>query len=514
MTAMGATSTDRVLHGVGVSPGVAAGPVLVVGEPVGEPAATSHLGPSEDVELSCERLAEHASRVGDLLEARARSVQGAARDVLIATAAMARDHVLLANAQAKVRVGRLTASRAAWEAAEDVAEKFQAMGGYMGERARDVRDVRDRLVASLEKLPGPGIPDLDRPVILVARDLAPADTATLDRAMVRAIVTVEGGPTSHMAILARSLGIPAVVAVRDVTRVLASAQEVIVDGSLGTVDIDPSREAIEQITNRARSRSARSFDGVGRTRDGHRIQLLANVATSADAHAAASAGAEGVGLLRTELCFPDDTEPSIEAQAQAYLAVLAEFPGRKVVVRTLDAGADKPIAYLTAPHEPNPALGMRGIRTARDHPDVLNRQLQAIAAAAQAADADVWVMAPMVATVAEAREFVAACHRHELGTAGVMIEVPGAALLADDILASAAFASIGTNDLTQYTMAADRLLGSLADLSTCLEPAVLRLIDGVCRAGARRRRGVGVCRRPDLGRHCVQRSLCAVRIRR
>jgi phosphotransferase system enzyme I (PtsI) len=221
---------------------------------------------------------------------------------------------------------------------------------------------------------------------------------------------------------------------------------------------------------------------------------VANVADPAEADAAARAGARGVGLFRTEFCFLGrGEEPTVEEQVVAYRAVLARFGGRRVVVRTLDAGADKPLRFLTPDHEDNPALGVRGIRTAVDHPGVLDRQLEAIARAARAESAEVWVMAPMVATADETREFVGACAAHGLATAGVMIETPAAAIQARWLLADAAFASLGTNDLTQYTMAADRDLAGVAALSTPWQPAVLDLVRVACEGGAVHGRPVGVC---------------------
>jgi phosphotransferase system enzyme I (PtsI) len=224
------------------------------------------------------------------------------------------------------------------------------------------------------------------------------------------------------------------------------------------------------------------------------VALLANVGDPAGVAAAVEVGAEGVGLFRTEFCFLDRAEaPSVSEQAAAYREVLGSFPGRKVVVRTLDAGADKPLPFLTEAGEPNPALGVRGLRTAVRAPQVLDDQLAAIAAAAADCAAQVWVMAPMVATAAEAAGFVERCAGHGLDMAGVMVEVPAAALCADAVLEHAAFASLGTNDLAQYALAADRLLGSLAALNDPWQPALLRLVAMTAQAGARRNRPVGVC---------------------
>jgi phosphotransferase system enzyme I (PtsI) len=222
--------------------------------------------------------------------------------------------------------------------------------------------------------------------------------------------------------------------------------------------------------------------------------VLAHDGATKGVEGAVAVNAQGVGLFRTEFCFLDRPEaPSVEEQVRMYREVLAAFPGKKVVVRTLDAGADKPLPFLTNTDEENPALGVRGYRTAQRSPEVLDGQLAAIAEAAAAEDAEVWVMAPMVCTVEEAKAFVAQCQSHGLLMAGVMIETPAAAVTADHILEHARFASLGTNDLGQYTMAADRLMGELAALNDPWQPAVLRMVKASCDAGRLRERPVGVC---------------------
>lgn len=485
-------STDRSgeLRGVGVSPGRAAGRVARLSPPAGEP-PVSLLPAGDDVEAEIARIGAATQQVAAGLDEAAQRVDGERRHVLETTAQMALDPTLAKAAAERVRTNRVPAERAVWEAAGEVIEQLRALGGYMAERTHDVADVRDRTIAVLTGAPLPGVPDRAEPFVLAARDLAPADTALLDPEQVLAIVTEQGGPTSHTAILARAIGIPAVVGAAGADEVLTEGRLVVVDGGAGTVDLEPDEESVRAAGLRP---EPRTFDGRGRTADGHAVELLANVGDPAIAAGAAAAGAQGVGLFRTEFCFLDRAdEPGVAEQVAAYRRVLAEFPGRKVVVRTLDAGADKPMPFLTDAGEANPALGVRGLRTARRAPEVLERQLEAIAQAAAAESAQVWVMAPMVATVAEAEAFVEACGRHGLTTAGVMVEVPSAALLAGPILARAHFASVGTNDLTQYAMAADRLLGALADLTDPWQPAALRLVEATCLAGAQQARPVGVC---------------------
>ena len=489
--------------GVGVSPGRAVGQVVRMPDPVEQPGPDSVLPEGADRPAEAARIEAAAHQVRADLEARAARASGEGKEILEATAMMAADPTLVSSAAKKVTDAGLRPERAVWEAAAEVTAMLASLGGYMAERVRDVQDVRDRLVAALTGRPAPGVPERSEPYVLVAHDLAPADTATLDPSLVLALVTQEGGPTSHTAILARSLGIPAVVAAKGATT-LTDGTLVLVDGALGRVHPNPSDEEIDKV--RSVAARSRTFNGRGATKDEHAVALLANVGDAKGAVAAAEANAEGIGLFRTEFLFLDrDSAPTVEEQVEAYRHVLAAFPGKKVVVRTLDAGADKPLPFLTDVSEPNPALGVRGLRTSWRSPGVLTDQLEAIAQAAKAEVAEVWVMAPMVATVDEARDFVAACGKHGLDMAGVMVEVPSAALRSEHILTVAHFASIGTNDLTQYAMAADRLLGELATLSDPWQPAVLQLIDLTCRGAEVHARPIGVCGEAasDPGLACV-----------
>lgn len=481
--------------GVGVSPGRVIGLVRQMPKPVSEPPKGELLAASTTTEEAVAALRAASVAVHAELRVRVDASRGDARAVLEATALMAADPMLI-KAAVKLITGGASSERAIWDAGASVAEMLHNLGGYMAERATDVLDVRARLVAELRGVPAPGIPVADEPFVLIAEDLAPADTATLDPAKILALVTSGGGPQSHTAIIARALGLPAVVAAVGVGEVPDGA-EVYLDGAAGTIVVGPGEAEAAAAKAWATTASKLAvFDGNGRTADGHLVPLLANVGGAKDAVKAAAAGAQGVGLLRTEFCFLErDTEPTIEEQVVAYRGVFDAFEGKKVVVRTLDAGADKPLPFLTDASEPNPSLGVRGYRTDWTSPGVLARQLTAIATASEGSAAQVWVMAPMIATAEEAHHFASMCRAAGLKTSGVMVEIPSAALRSEFILGQVEFASLGTNDLTQYTMAADRQLGPLAALNSPWQPAVLQLI-GLTVAGSAaegHHKPVGVC---------------------
>ncbi|EST33212.1 hypothetical protein N566_19620, partial [Streptomycetaceae bacterium MP113-05] len=297
------------------------------------------------------------------------------------------------------------------------------------------------------------------------------------------------------AILARILGLPAVVGCVQAAE-LAEGSTVLVDGTAGTVAADPSAEAVAEATARdeRRRRETEAVSGPGRTADGHPVKLLVNLGALAELPSAAAADSEGVGLFRTEFLYLDRGQaPGVDEQSTAYREVFAAFSGRRVVVRTLDAGADKPLPFATATDEPNPALGVRGLRTAALDPQLLETQLAAISAAAEGAGADVWVMAPMVSVPREAADFTARVRSHGLPVAGAMVEVPAAALRAGSLAESCDFLSLGTNDLSQYTLAADRTLGSLAELLDPWQPSVLDLVAMTAEAGTQKGVPVGVC---------------------
>ena len=480
-----------VRHGVGVSPGVATGPVVVVTAPVTAPANEPK---PADVDEAKAQVASALNTVATTLEARAASASPDAAAILSATVMMARDPGLVAGANKHLETGAGPAS-AVTAAIEEYCAILESAGGYMAERVTDLRDVKDRAVAHLLGVPEPGVPELAEPSVLVAVDLAPSETVTLDKSKVLGIVTQAGGRTSHTAILAAQMGIPAVVQV-PAAMDIAAGTPVAVDGSRGDVYVNPSAEEADALVQRAQQRQEllSSSAGPGRTRDGHPVALLANIGTVKDAEEAAAMDLEGVGLFRTEMLFLDrEDAPSLEEQTEVYAKVLSAFGDRRVVVRTLDAGADKPLAFANLGEEENPALGRRGLRLGMAKVELLETQLKALAAAANATGADLRVMAPMVATKAEADWFAQQARAAGVKTVGVMVEIPAVALRSAQVLDGLDFASIGTNDLSQYTMAADRMLGELSELLDPWQPAVLDLIAATGRGGAQAGAKIGVC---------------------
>ncbi len=474
---------------LGVSSGRVVGPALRMSDPVIEPDPMTRI-PEAERSAAIKQLDSAAAQVAEQLRSRI-TAAGAVGELLEATAAMATDPELMADAGNRIRHHGLTPERAVWESFGVAADIIRAAGPRQAERVTDLYDVRNRIVSSLGARRAPGPTDPGHPYVLVAVDLAPADAAGLDATRCLAIITEKGGPTSHTAIIARSLGIPAIVGVPGAAAI-ADETLLLVDGTTGELIIEPSID--QHATASARPVPRDVLPRPGRTSDGHDVALLANIASPAEVTVAVECGAEGVGLYRTELGFLDRTEPpSVAEQVAAYRTVFSAFDGRRVVVRTLDAGSDKPLPFLAHGREANPALGVRGFRTAASYPEVLHDQLKAIKEALVSESADVWVMAPMIATADEARAFAEKSRGAGLPIIGIMIETPAAAMQAEQVLAEVDFVSIGTNDLSQYTFAADRHSASLAHLTDPWQPALLRMIDMVARAAAATGKPVGVC---------------------
>ena len=479
------------LKGIGVGRAIAVGPILRMPDALPEPLVNLHSG---DAAAELARVKKALGEVAAELLARGESAGGDARDVLAAAALMAEDPTLLDDVTSRIDAGS-TGERAVFEAFGAFQKMLTDLGGLMAERAIDLGDVSQRIIANLRGVPAPGVPTSNTPFILVAPDLAPADTALLDLSKVLGLITRDGGPTSHTAILARSKSIPAIVGVTGALN-LTDGTVVIADAASGCIRVAPSEaelaEARALVARRAVAASSPITDGV--LADGTKIPLLANLGSPKEASAAVALGAEGVGLFRTEFLFLNSrSAPTIEEQRVQYVELLSHFPGKKVVVRALDAGADKPLAFLNHAHEENPALGLRGLRALRASEPILRDQLAALALADAETDAELWVMAPVVSDSEETEYFVTLGRELGLKIVGVMAEVPSLAILADQVFETADFVSIGTNDLTQYTLAADRMLGSVAHFQDPWHPAVLRLVKLIGDAGRASGKSVGIC---------------------
>ncbi|MDV7999950.1 phosphoenolpyruvate--protein phosphotransferase [Rhodococcus sp. IEGM 1408] len=505
------SQTGQVIRGTGVVAGLAYGAARWVGRTEQPDGTDSSDGPAvgaapgtppseEQLERDRERFTAAAATVAGRLDQRASQSTGVSAEVLSANAVLVRDRGWAKAVVKELKKG-LAVEAATVAATETFVAMFAKVGGRQAERITDLRDICARVVAELRGLPEPGIPEFDEPGVLLADDLAPADTAGLDPEKVLGIVTEHGGPTSHTAIIARQLGIPCVVAASGLTGARDGAL-VLVDGGAGTVTVDPHEgpaSAAAAADKKLRTKAA-GWSGPAVLADGHPVRLLANVQDAGSAEAAAAGPAGGIGLFRTELAFLDrPTEPTPDEQAELYARVLGAFPDARVVTRTLDAGSDKPLAFAGMTREDNPALGVRGIRVDLLDRGLVDRQLDALAEAGRrvgGAQSAPWVMAPMIATVDEARDFSHRCRERGL-TPGIMVEVPSVAVTVDRFLPYVDFLSIGTNDLTQYVMAADRMSSDLAALTDPWQPAVLRLIRAVAEAASSAPDGrtvpVGVC---------------------
>ncbi|GAA3727484.1 phosphoenolpyruvate--protein phosphotransferase [Leifsonia bigeumensis] len=476
-------------NGLGVGLGVVVGPVRRMFTAVPEPTDTvSTLSTEEETARARDALEQVAGE----LEARAQRAGGDAADVLTAQAMMARDPDVWEDIEAQL-AQKKTAEWAVAQAFRTFVAMLQSLGGTQAERASDLVDVSRRTVAAIMGVSAGDVPDSDEPFVLVAEDLSPADTAVLDLTRVLALVTSGGSPTAHTAILARAKGLVAVVSAAGVQDI-PEDEMVVVDAAEGTIECSPSEERVAEV--RARMNEVDDDDArePGRMSDGTAVPLLANVGSVENVQNAVAKGAEGVGLLRTEFMFLEETEaPTVEEQIARYSEILEALEGRKAVARTLDAGADKPLAFLPLGKEENPALGVRGIRTVRDHEPLMRDQLTALAAAAAAVPSDLWVMAPMVADATEAEWFATMAREAGVARVGVMIEVPSSAIVADQIFGVVDFVSIGTNDLTQYTLAADRQNGAVASYQDAWHPSVLRLIGMVGDAATASGKPLSVC---------------------
>jgi phosphoenolpyruvate-protein phosphotransferase len=499
------------LSGRAAAPGAALAPAFVLAPPLvltGLP-ETSSGAPEQEFARLVRALERAETELRDLAETVSATAGEEEGEIFEAHAEFAADPELLRLTEEAVGRGA-SAERAVVDAFDSFRDLLAASASeYLAARAADLDDVRDRVVKILIGLSTSG----DRPgrrSMIVAHELTPSQTASIPADLIAGIVTETGSPTSHAAILARALGVPAVVACEGLIAVTRADVDVAIDGRTGEVIVDPDPSDREAIADRHEQEERRREtlgalrDEPGRTADGHHVELAANIGSIDHIPAAVEAGGEGSGLVRTEFLFLGRVvAPTVEEQTKVYAEILRGFPGHRVVFRTLDAGADKPLPFVEREPEENPALGLRGIRLSLRRPNLFREQLRALVRAqAEVAGEEAGRLAIMFPLVASATELEVA--RDILRTVavgvdpgeievGVMIEVPSAALGAARLARHADFLSIGTNDLIQYLFAVDRLNGAVADIGDVLEPDVLHLIRSVVEAAHANDAWVGVC---------------------
>ncbi|MFL5807547.1 MAG: phosphoenolpyruvate--protein phosphotransferase [Roseiflexaceae bacterium] len=497
------------MRGAGGAPGIVLGRAARYFPPPAAPALSE-----ADPEMALKRFAEAQAAAAAQLRALAERLRGQKHadeaGIFDAQALLVEDMFLSDEVARRVRDEGAALEPAITATTAQMREMLAALDDpHLRERAADMDAIGQAILAALRG-EASALRDLPAGAIIVAADLTPAETAGLQGGEVAGFATAYGGPTGHTAILARSFGIPAVIGLGAAALDIPDGAGLILDGDAALLVVDPSaaeradyqRRGAEQAAARARRQALRDLPG--QLADGHPVALWANIGQPDEARRALEQGAEGVGLFRTEFLFLDRSAAPDEAeQFAAYRATLETMAGRTVVVRTLDIGGDKPVPYLDMPHEANPFLGVRGLRLCMRRPELFATQLRALLRAALYGD--LWIMLPMIATPADlawgraqlqaAAELLAAegiAHRADVRL-GIMIETPAAAVTADLLAREAAFFSVGSNDLTQYAMAADRGAAELAARYPHDAPAVLRLIGQAAEAAARAGIPIGVC---------------------
>ncbi|MFC4767973.1 phosphoenolpyruvate--protein phosphotransferase [Effusibacillus consociatus] len=501
--------------GIGVSEGIRIGKALLYTPYSSKVESFKEYVTKEESKAEQERLAiakeKSRQELNGLIE-RTKKTLGEEKAVILAgQQSMLEDPTFYPEIEKLVVNQQYSAEKAVTQIVEQISAVFESMDSeYLRERAADVRDLGGRLLSNLRDEKGLQLSEIREEVILVADDLTPSDTVQLDKQFILGFVTRKGGKTSHTAILARSLGIPAIVGVAENLDHILNEQQIIIDGTTGECIVDPDAGTIEQYRKKMgleqeQKELLQEFAlKPAVTQDGFQVEIAANIGTPKEAVTALEEGAEGIGLYRTEFLFMNATAiPDEEEQYQAYKEVAVTMGERPVVIRTLDIGGDKDLPYLSLPEEMNPFLGYRAIRLCLDQLPILKTQLRAILRAS--VHGNLKVMFPMISNLQEWRQAKSIFDevREELEREGVsfdssievgiMIEVPSAALLADRFAKEVDFFSIGTNDLVQYTVAVDRMNEKVAHLYDYFHPSVIRLIKTVIEEAHKEGKWVGMC---------------------
>lgn len=499
------------LNGIAASSGIAIAKAYRLVEP--DLTVTKKSIDNDTIEIDRFRAALNQSKVElEGIRDKARVELGADKAAIFeAHLLVLSDPELVSPIEDKIKTDKVNAEFALKETADMFVAMFESMDNeYMKERAADIRDVTKRVLSHLlgVQIVNPSM--ISEEVIIVAEDLTPSDTAQLNRQFVKGFTTDIGGRTSHSAIMARSMEIPAVVGTKTATEEIQNGDLVIVDGLNGQVYINPTAEEVERFKSEHAAFEAQKAEWAKLvneqtvTSDGHHVELAANIGTPKDLKGVINNGGEGVGLYRTEFLYMGrDQLPTEEEQFESYKAVLEGMDGKPVVVRTLDIGGDKELPYLNLPKEMNPFLGFRAIRLCLEEQDMFRTQLRALLRAS--VYGNLKIMFPMIATLAEFRqgkaileeerqklqaEGVAVSEKIELG---IMVEIPSTAVIADQFAKEVDFFSIGTNDLIQYTMAADRMNERVSYLYQPYNPAILRLVKMVIDAAHKEGKWAGMC---------------------
>lgn len=500
------------LTGIAASSGISIAPAYLLVEPDLSFETVTDREPSEEIARLDKALQQAQAEIEQIRETAAKSIGEEEAQVFDAHLLVLADPEMMDQVKDIITNEKVNAEHALKQVSDMFITMFESMedNPYMQERAADICDVSDRVMAALLAIRLPSPVGINEQVIVVANDLTPSDTAQLNKEFVRAFVTDIGGRTSHSAIMARSLEIPAIVGTESITQEIKDGQMMIVDALEGVVIIDPSDEEIAEYKEKAkayeaqRAEWAKLVDAPSVTKDGKEVEIAANIGTPQDAEGAVENGADGVGLYRTEFLYMDSPDfPTEDEQYESYKEVLEKMDGKGVVVRTMDIGGDKFLPYLPLPEEMNPFLGYRAIRISLAEPKMFKTQLRALLRSS--VHGDLRIMFPMIATLNEYRKAKAILdevHKelvdegHKVSDdyqVGIMIEIPAAAVNAKQFAKEVDFFSIGTNDLIQYTMAADRMNEKVSYLYQPYNPAILSLIKNVIDASHAEGKWTGMC---------------------